>query len=92
MDNGVEKKYYTYILRCRDKTLYTGYSTDMERRVWEHNNSKRGAKYTKSRLPVYLEYYETFQDRSSAMKREYEIKRLSKEEKEKMIRGGVKNE
>lgn len=78
------KKYYTYIIECADGTYYTGYTTDVKRRVMEHNQGK-GAKYTRARKPVTLLYYEEYRSRSRAMKREYEIKNLSRKEKEKII-------
>lgn len=78
------KKHYTYIIECADGTYYTGYTTDVKRRVVEHNQGK-GAKYTRARKPVTLLYYEEYRSRSRAMKREYEIKNLSRKEKEKII-------
>ncbi len=77
--------HYCYILRCSDNTLYTGYTTDLERRLWEHNNSAKGAKYTKSRRPCELVYHEAFDNKPDAMRREIEIKKLKKQEKEKLI-------
>ena len=77
--------YYVYILECSDGTLYTGIATDVERRLDEHNNSDKGAKYTKVRRPLKLVYTEESQDRSSASKREYEIKKLSREKKLELI-------
>ncbi len=71
---------YTYILKCRDGSLYTGWTTDLERRLKEHNSGK-GAKYTKSRRPVVLAYYETFDTKEEAMKREYAIKQLKRKDK-----------
>lgn len=82
---GQVSGHFIYIIRCIDGSLYTGYTVDVERRVKEHNHSKRGAKYTRGRLPVILEYCEAFDRRSDATKREYEIKRMSKEEKEKLV-------
>lgn len=76
---------YTYMVKCRDGSLYTGWTTDVERRVREHN-AGRGAKYTQSRRPVELVYYETFETKVEAMKREYAIKQLSREEKETLIK------
>ncbi|WP_294954817.1 GIY-YIG nuclease family protein [Sulfurovum sp.] len=74
--------YYLYMLECADGTLYTGIATDLERRLEEHNSSPRGAKYTRARRPVKLVYTETYKDRSSASKREYEIKKkMNREEK-----------
>jgi putative endonuclease len=78
------KTYYTYIVRCDDNSLYTGYTDDVNRRLVTHNEGK-GAKYTRGRLPVVLVYYEGFPDKSTAMKREIEIKKLSKGKKEKLI-------
>lgn len=69
--------FYVYILECSDKTLYTGYTVNLEERVKTHNKSL-GAKYTRGRTPVILKYYEEFDDRSSALKREYEIKQLNR--------------
>ncbi|MCD6190388.1 MAG: GIY-YIG nuclease family protein [Sulfurimonas sp.] len=79
--------YFVYILECSDKTLYTGIATDLERRLDEHNNSDKGAKYTKIRRPLKLVYSEESENRSSASKREYEIKKLSREKKLEIIRG-----
>lgn len=75
---------YTYILRCKDGTLYTGWTKDLNRRVKEHNAGK-GAKYTKARRPVKLVYCEEFSTRTEAMKRECAIKRMRREEKERLI-------
>jgi len=78
--------YYVYIVQCADETLYTGIATDLERRIDEHNHSDKGAKYTRARRPVTLVYHETFEDRSTASKREYEIKKqMSRAEKLEMI-------
>jgi len=78
--------YFVYILKCADDTLYTGIATELERRVKEHNNSDKGAKYTRMRRPVTLVYSEKYPDRSSASKREYEIKKkMSRAEKLKLI-------
>lgn len=76
--------YFAYIMRCADGTLYTGYTDDIARREAVHN-SGRGAKYTRSRLPVKTVYHESFATRSEAMKRECAIKRLSREQKLKLI-------
>ncbi|WP_286151926.1 GIY-YIG nuclease family protein [Sporofaciens musculi] len=75
---------YTYILRCKDGTLYTGWTNNLKKRINAHNLGK-GAKYTKSRRPVKLVYCEEFSTREEAMKREYAIKRMKKKEKEKMV-------
>lgn len=81
----MKNQWYTYIVKCSDNTLYTGVTTDLERRVNEHNNSDKGAKYTKTRRPVKLVYNETHTDRSSSSKRESEIKKLSRIDKLKII-------
>ena len=73
--------YFVYMLICSDKTIYTGIAKDVNKRLHEHNNSDKGAKYTKARRPVKLIYTEVFKDRSSACKREYEIKQFSRKEK-----------
>ncbi len=78
-------KWKVYMLRCSDDTIYTGITTDLKRRLQEHNSSKAGAKYTKVRKPVELVYFENCDDRVDASKREYEIKRLSRKEKLKLI-------
>jgi putative endonuclease len=75
--------WFVYILRCSDDSLYTGITTELDRRVAEHNdkNKKLGARYTRSRQPVTLIYHETFESRSLASKREAEIKRLKRKQK-----------
>lgn len=75
---------YTYIVKCRDSSLYTGWTNDLERRVREHNAGK-GAKYTKSRRPVVLAYFEEFATREEAMSREYAIKRLKRKDKLRLL-------
>lgn len=75
---------YTYLLRCRDGSLYCGWTNHLEERIKAHN-AGRGAKYTKSRLPVELVYYEEFPTREEAMSREYAIKHLSRQQKLKLI-------
>ena len=78
--------YSTYILRCADGTLYTGITTDISKRIEEHNtDNKKWAKYTRVRRPVELVYSEDFDNRSEASKREYQIKQLTREEKIKLI-------
>lgn len=79
-------KYFVYMLRCRDGSLYTGFTNDVKRREAVHNTGK-GAKYTKSRLPVTLVYSEECDDKSQALKRECAIKRLNKQQKEALISG-----
>tara|TARA_B110000263_G_C15261785_1_gene489175 strand:+ start:803 stop:1060 length:258 start_codon:yes stop_codon:yes gene_type:complete len=82
----VEKKeWWVYIVACSDGSFYTGITTDKERRVSEHNDSKKGAKYTRNKRPVDLVYSETLPDRSAASKREYYIKKLSRADKLKLI-------
>jgi putative endonuclease len=76
--------YHLYILQCADKTLYTGITVDLERRVNEHNSSKLGAKYTHARRPVKLIYSKKYKNRSSASKAESEMKKLTREEKIKL--------
>ena len=76
---------YTYILKCKDDSLYTGWTNDLKKRITSHNAGK-GAKYTKARRPVELVYYEESQTREEAMKREYAIKQLSRKEKEALIK------
>lgn len=73
--------HYVYILECADKTLYVGYTTDIERRLKEHNNSKCGAHYTKIRRPVVLKHKEAFRILGKALRREAEIKKMKREEK-----------
>lgn len=77
----MRKHNYTYILECRDGTYYTGWTNNLEKRLKDHNEGK-GAKYTKARLPVQLRYYETYETKEEAMRREYAIKQLRKKEKE----------
>jgi putative endonuclease len=76
--------YYVYILTCGDGSLYTGSTNDVEKRLKTHNSGK-GAKYTRSHLPVTLSYVEELPDKSAALKREAEIKRLSREEKLRLV-------
>lgn len=80
-----QKQYFVYILRCKDQTLYTGWTTNLERRINEHNSEKSKTKYTRARRPVSLVYFEELNDKSLACKREYQIKQLSKKEKESLI-------
>lgn len=75
-----DKMFYVYIVECSDGTLYTGWTTDLEKRLAEHNRGN-GAKYTRGRYPVVVRYYETFDTKNEAMQREYRIKRLSRREK-----------
>lgn len=75
---------YTYILRCVDGTYYCGWTNNLDRRLKAHNEGK-GAKYTRSRRPVALVYYEAFSTKEEAMRREYEIKQLPRKKKEELI-------
>ena len=84
--NGSNCKNYTYILLCADHTLYTGWTNDLKKRVRTHNRGA-GAKYTRSRLPVKLVYWEVFPTKEEAMAREYAIKQLSRKQKEALISG-----
>ncbi len=81
-----QSSWFVYILKCSDDTLYTGITTDLERRIDEHNNSPKGAKYTRVRKPVELIYSEMVDNKSLASKREYEIKKLSREQKLELIK------
>jgi putative endonuclease len=78
--------HYVYVLECADGSLYTGYTTDVERRVAEHDAGE-GAKYTRGRTPVELRHVERFDSRSAALSREHEIKSLSRAEKERLVEG-----
>lgn len=76
---------YVYIIRCGDGSLYTGWTNNLEKRFKNHCEGK-GAKYTKGRGPLELVYYETFEDKKEAMKREYAVKQLKRAEKEELIK------
>lgn len=82
--NRDESMWYVYLLRCSDDSLYCGITTDLDRRVEEHNRGE-GAKYTRGRTPVELVYHETAEDRGAAAQREYEIKQMDRSGKEKLI-------
>jgi len=77
---------YTYIVRCKDDSLYCGWTNNLEKRIESHN-AGNGAKYTKSRRPVELVYYETFDTKEEAMSREYAIKQMTRQQKMKLIEG-----
>ena len=77
-------KWFVYMLRCRDNSIYTGITIDLEKRIETHL-SGNGSKYVRGKLPVYLVYKESFPSRSAASKREVEIKQLKKKEKETLI-------
>ena len=78
---------YTYIARCSDGTLYTGWTNDLKKRIKDHNEG-RGAKYTRSRRPVELVYFEEFYTKEEAMSREWTITQMPRRKKEEMIRNG----
>ena len=78
--------YYFYILRCSDNSLYCGITTDLDRRVTEHNSRTfKGAKYTRAKGPVKLVYHEDFEDMSTALRREAEVKKWKNAQKEELI-------
>ena len=80
--------HYVYVIECSDGTYYTGYTTDVERRVAEHNEGT-AAKYTRGRRPVTLVHVETYDSQSAAMQREYAIKQLRRREKERLVQNGT---
>lgn len=80
-----DQTWYVYIVLCRDRTLYTGITTDMTRRLREHNSTRNGAGYTKGRRPVRLVYLERFGDRSSALRREIAIKKMPACKKRQLV-------
>lgn len=82
-EGEIEMKNYTYVLKCSDKSLYTGWTNDIEKRLKSHNEGK-GAKYTRGRTPVELVYLEEFDTKEAAMKREAAIKKMSRAEKLKL--------
>ncbi|QLG60731.1 GIY-YIG nuclease family protein [Halorarum salinum] len=81
-------EHFVYVLECADGSLYTGYTTDVDRRVAEHDAGE-GAKYTRGRTPVELVHVEAFGSRSAAMSREHAVKQLSRVEKERLVDGGA---
>ncbi len=83
--------YFVYILLCKDSTLYTGSTNNLEKRFYTHNFLKNGAHYTKIRRPVVLVYHEECLSYAFARKREAEIKKMSKKEKEKLIKSTIVN-
>ncbi|RKJ06555.1 GIY-YIG nuclease family protein [bacterium D16-54] len=78
---------YTYLLQCADGSLYCGWTNHLQERVKAHNEG-RGAKYTRGRRPVKLVYFEEFATRQEAMRREYQIKKLTRQEKERLVKSG----
>ena len=81
---SAEGNHHVYVVECDDGTYYTGYTTDVERRVAEHNDGV-GAKYTRGRRPVELVHVESFDSQSAAMQREYAIKQLGRSDKERLV-------
>ena len=79
-----KKMNYTYIVRCKDDSLYCGWTNNLEKRMASHN-SGTGAKYTHNRYPVELVYYETFETKQEAMRREYAIKQLTRKQKLELV-------
>ncbi len=77
-------QWVVYIVECKDGTLYTGITNDLNRRLKTHNEGK-GAKYTKTRLPVVLKYFKTLENKAQALKEEYKIKQLTKKQKLELI-------
>ena len=82
--------YYLYIVECADHTLYTGITTDLDRRIAEHNSSKLGAKYTSTRRPVKLVFSKKFKTRSLASKEEFCLKKLKRSQKLELIKNHLK--
>jgi putative endonuclease len=78
-------KHYVYMVETSDKSIYTGYTINIAQRIKVHNQGKGAAKYTRGRRPVTLLYYETFDDKGEALSREYEIKQMTREEKEYLV-------
>lgn len=89
MSETAQEKCFTYMVRCSDGTLYTGWTNDLEKRIETHN-SGRGAKYTKSRRPVTLVYFEEFSTKTEAMSREVHLKQLTRTEKLRLIENKTK--
>src|SRR5947207_13574848 len=86
--NRNKESWWVYFVRCADGSLYCGITTDVPRRVEEHNSSQRAARYTRSRRPVMLAWYEKQKSRSAALRREYELKRSVRKFKERLIEAG----
>jgi putative endonuclease len=86
-----DHKHYLYVLECSDATFYAGYTTNIERRIKQHNDGK-GAKYTRGRTPVNCIFFEEYPTKREAMQAEYAFKQLSRENKERYMRGGTSND
>lgn len=83
---SIQSKWLVYLLRCADNSLYAGITTDIERRIHEHNHcNTKGAKYTRVRRPVTLAFQEDAADRKTASQREYQLKQLTKQQKEQLV-------
>ncbi len=79
------KPWYVYLLRCNDNSLYAGITTNIERRLHQHNHTKLGAKYTRAKRPVTLAFIEIAADKSTASKKEYQLRKLPKIQKERLV-------
>ncbi|WP_088067045.1 GIY-YIG nuclease family protein [Gottfriedia luciferensis] len=86
-----KSKHYLYVLECSDATYYAGYTSDIERRLKQHNDGK-GAKYTRGRTPVKCIYHEEYQTKKEALQAEYAFKQLSRQNKERYMREGTIND
>ncbi len=89
MTKLITKSYFVYLLQCADSTFYSGYTTNLDRRLNQHNSSAKGAKYTSGRRPVVLKYFEKHQNLSSALKREHQLKKLTHQEKSNLAKTGT---
>lgn len=78
--------YFVYLVQCNDNSFYCGYTTNLNKRLLDHNNTKKGSKYTRTRRPVTLKYYEVFNNLGEALKKEYFLKKLSHEAKWQMVK------
>ena len=85
-----DNTWFVYIVKCADNSYYTGVTTDLKRRLHEHNNSAKGAKYTRCRRPVTLDYHEPVDSRQNACKREYAIKQMTATQKKTLVHGSSK--
>ncbi|MGV1098869.1 GIY-YIG nuclease family protein [Thiovibrio sp. JS02] len=88
LSDPTKAPWHVYMVRCSDNSLYTGITTDLGRRLAEHNAGKKGARYTRSRRPVFLVYREEAESRSAAAKREYRLKKMPLRHKEALIDSG----
>ena len=92
MQERAEDRNYVYMVKCADGSLYTGWTNDLIGRLHSHNHGKAGAKYTRSRRPVTLFYFECFRTKQEAMRREYALKKLTRPEKERLAMFGPEGE